>query len=399
MILVLNCGSSSIKFQLFDMKREKVRLKGSVEKIGEAAPEIIHQNDGPPVKRNVGAKDHDEALLHIREVLLDPSVGGVKDASEITAVGHRVVHGGEQFVHSQVIDAEVERIIEKNFSIAPLHNPPNLTGIRAAKVYFPDVPHVAVFDTSFHQTMPPRAFLYAIRYDLYEEDRIRRYGFHGTSHRYVTQRAAQILGIPQDQFTGITAHLGNGCSLAAVQNGNSVDTSMGMTPLEGIAMGTRSGDIDPAIIFHLAEHKGMTLKQINNLLQKESGLKGLSGLTNDLRDVDAAAAQGNQRAQLALDVYAYRIRKYIGAFLAVLHNPRAIVFTGGVGERGIAMRERILTGLDHLGIVFDPARNRSVAAIEAEISAPGSPIHVMVVPTNEELMIARDTLEVTSASH
>jgi len=332
-ILVLNCGSSSIKYQLFDMSREVATVKGLMEKIGEGQPVMNHEWSGGKEKRDIQAANHHEALQAIRAMLLDPTRGGVKDASEISAVGHRVVHGGEKFVESTLITEEVEQIIQDYFSLAPLHNPPNMMGIRAAKEYFPDVPHVAVFDTSFHQTMPPKAYIYAMRYDLYEKDRIRRYGFHGTSHRYVAQRAAAMLGT--EHFTGITAHLGNGCSLAAIQDGKSVDTTMGLTPLEGVPMGTRSGDIDPAIIFHLAERRGMTLDQINRMLNRESGLKGVSGISNDLRDVEKAAEEGNQRAEIALEVYAYRVRKYIGSYLAILRNTQGIVFTGGVGENGV----------------------------------------------------------------
>lgn len=396
MILVFNCGSSSIKYQLFDMESERVVVKGLVERIGEAGPRMKHEWNGDSWESEVGAKDHAEAVMHVKECLLDPARGGVNDASEIKAVGHRVVHGGEKFVESMLITEEVEAIIQEYFTLAPLHNPPNYVGIQAAKKFFPDVPHVAVFDTSFHQTMPAKAYLYAMRWDIYEEHRIRRYGFHGTSHRYVAQRAAAILGIKQDEFTGITSHLGNGCSLAAVQNGKSVDTTMGLTPLEGVPMGTRSGDIDPAIIFHLAESLGMSLKDINKLLNKESGLKGVSGLTNDLREVEEAAAKGHERAELSVEVYAYRIRKYIGAYLAALVSPKYIVFTGGVGEHGKLMRARILKGLEHVGIVLDEKRNMEVSG-EGEITADGSPIRVLVVPTNEELMIARDTQEVAAA--
>jgi acetate kinase len=396
-VLVLNCGSSSAKYQLFDMSNGEVVLKGIVEKIGEAKPVMVHEWSGGRQEGEVVAKDHVEALHLIRDAVHDPARGGSADPAEIAAVGHRVVHGGEKFVHSSLIDDEIEGIIEDYFSLAPLHNPPNLLGIRAARKNLPDIPHVAVFDTSFHQTMPPKAYLYAIRYDMYDKHRIRRYGFHGTSHRYVAERAAEMLGVPHDGFTGITCHLGNGCSLAAVQNGKSVDTTMGLTPLEGVPMGTRSGDIDPAIIFHLAESLGMDLASINKLLQKESGLKGVSGLSNDLRDIEKAAAEGNERARLAAEVYGYRVRKYVGAYLAVLHQPRAIVFTGGVGQNGTLMRERIVGGLEHLGIKLDRGRNQSPVRNghgEFDIAASDSPIRVLVIPTNEELMIARDTVEV-----
>lgn len=370
-ILVINSGSSSLKYQLFDMADNRVLARATMERIGEAG----------------GAPDHAAALAEVVQQLRRNS--DMLDG--IAAVGHRVVHGGEKFVQAVLIDDDVEAAIESLIPLAPLHNPPNLTGIRAAKEYFPDVPHVAVFDTSFHQTMPAKAYLYAIRYDLYEKNRIRRYGFHGTSHRYVAQRAATILGMEHDEFTGITAHLGNGCSLAAVQNGHSVDTSMGLTPLEGVPMGTRSGDIDPAIIFHLAERLNLTVEDINRLLNRESGLKGVSGLTNDLREVEKAAEEGHERARLAVDVYGYRVRKYIGAYLSVLRNPQAVVFTGGVGENGIAMRHRILEELDHVGIVLDDKKNAGVRGKEGIVTADDSPVKVLVVPTNEELMIARDT--------
>lgn len=395
-VLVLNCGSSSAKYQLFDMATEGTVLKGIVEKIGEAQPVMIHEWPGGNERRHVSAHDHSEALHLIRDVVLDPTRGGCASAGEVAGVGHRVVHGGERFTASSLVTPEVEAGIEEFCSLAPLHNPPNLLGLRAARQFFADVPHVAVFDTSFHESMPPEAYLYAIRYDLYEKHRIRKYGFHGTSHRYVAGRAAGFLGIPHDAFTGITCHLGNGCSLAAVQGGKSVDTTMGLTPLEGVPMGTRSGDIDPAIIFHLAERLKMDLAAIEKLLQKESGLKGVSGISNDLRDVEKAAAEGNARARLAAEVYGYRVRKYIGAYLAVLRGTRAIVFTGGVGQNGVQMRERIAGGLDHLGIELDPARNaspRKNSHGECDIATATSPIRLLVIPTNEELMIARDTVE------
>jgi acetate kinase len=396
-VLVLNCGSSSIKYQLFDMSTEEVVIKGSVEKIGEAEPQLTHQWNGDKITLKIEAKNHAEAVHHLRDLLLDPSKGGVKDPAEILAVGHRVVHGGEKFTASAIVTEEIEGIIEEYYALAPLHNPPNLTGIRAAKQFFPDVPHVAVFDTSFHQTMPPKAFLYAIRYDLYEKEGIRRYGFHGTSHRFVAMRASEILNNNPDSFTGITCHLGNGCSLAAIQDGKSVDTSMGLTPLEGVPMGTRSGDIDPAIIFHLGDRLGMSNGEINNLLNKQSGIKGVSGVSNDLRDVGEAAEGGNKQAQVALEVYGYRVRKYIGAYLSVLSNPQGIVFTGGVGENDLAMRKRILEGMCHMGVKLDNKKNDKRQKGEYDITTDDSPIRVLVIPTNEELVIARDTVEVTKA--
>ncbi len=397
-VLVLNCGSSSVKYQLIDIEREATLCRGLVEKIGQPAPRIVHQWNGEPHELHPAIADHYGALMQVRDLIFNTALGGVGHAGDIAAVGHRVVHGGESCVASMVITDEVIGIIEENAILAPLHNPPNLVGIRAAREIFPDLPHVAVFDTAFHQTMPEEAFLYPIPYELYVEDHIRRYGFHGTSHRYVALRAAAMLGHAGAGFTGITCHLGNGCSLAAVREGRSVDTSMGLTPLEGVAMGTRSGDLDPAIIFHLVEQKGMTLAQVNALLNRRSGLLGLSGLSNDLREIHGAAAAGNRRARTAENVYAYRIKKYIGAYLAVLGGAEAIVMTGGVGENSASMRALILGGLGGLGIRLDAARNAECRGSECDIAAADSPTRILVIPTNEELMIARDTRDVLGAA-
>ena len=344
LILVLNCGSSSVKYTLFDMSQETEVADGSVERIGEAAPVLKHAWGEDKIQRNVAAADHTTALMQIRDVLLDPERGS---RVNVAAVGHRVVHGGEAFFESTLVTPQVEETIQEFFSLAPLHNPPNLAGIEAAERFFPDVPHVAVFDTAFHQTMPDKAYMYALPYELYSEQHIRKYGFHGTSHRFVSTRAAAMLGKPQG-MTGITCHLGNGCSLTAVLDGKSVDTSMGLTPLEGVVMGTRSGDIDPAIIFHLAENRGMTLNEINQMMQRRSGLLGISGVSNDLREIHQAGLEGNARAELAQAVYAYRVRKYIGSYLTALGRADAIVFTGGVGENGADMRRRIMEGLGGL---------------------------------------------------
>ncbi|MEW6754640.1 MAG: acetate kinase [Candidatus Latescibacterota bacterium] len=390
LILVLNCGSSSVKYTLFDVEHEREVAGGAVERIGEGSPRLTHQDGGRPVQRAVEAADHDQALMQIHDVLLGPDSGV---DGEVVGVGHRVVHGGEAFVESTLITPAVERTIEEYFALAPLHNPPNLAGIRAARRFYPQVPHVAVFDTAFHQSMPAHAYLYALPYELYREEHIRKYGFHGTSHRYVSMRAAQMLG-RAEAFTGITCHLGNGCSLAAVRRGRSVDTSMGLTPLEGVVMGTRSGDIDPAIIFHLSERLEMPLSEVNQLLQRRSGLLGLSGVSNDMREVEKAAATGDARAELALAVFAYRVRKYIGAYLAVLGRIQAVVLTGGIGANGADMRRRILEGLDHLGLVFDAELNRACRGQESDISAPHSPVRLLVIPTNEELLIARDTRDI-----
>lgn len=386
-ILVLNCGSSSVKYHLFDMDSECDVAVGMVERIGEAA-RASHRWQGGSMQAEVAAADHGAALQHIREVLHAHGGDGA------AAVGHRVVHGGERFVQSALITLQVEQGIEACAALAPLHNPPNLVGIRAARQFFPQVPHVAVFDTAFHQTMPERAFLYPLPYELYQEQRIRRYGFHGTSHRYVAGRAARLLGRQTDDFTGITCHLGNGCSLAAIEAGRSVDTSMGLTPLEGVMMGTRSGDIDPAIVFHLAGQGGLSLAQIDQLLNRHSGLLGISGVSNDLRQVQQAAAEGNRRAELALELYAYRVRKYIGAYLAALGRAEAVVFTGGIGEHSGQMRRRILEPLAGWGLVLDVERNADGLKGEREISPALSPVKLFVIPTNEELVIARDTREI-----
>ena len=397
-ILVINCGSSSIKYQLFDMADESLLARGLVEKIGEDSSALTHTAGEHVLSYEEPIPDHEQALDHIRKALLDPESGVIASPDEIDAIGHRVVHGGEGFVESTLITDEVIATIEDFCDLAPLHNPPNLVGIRSAAKAFPGKPHVAVFDTAFHQTMPEHAYVYAMPYELYREKRIRRYGFHGTSHRFVTARAAEMLGVPLGDFSAITCHLGNGCSMAAVANGQSVDTTMGLTPLEGLVMGTRSGDIDPAIIFFLARANGYSLDDIETMLNKQSGLLGLSGVSNDVREL-LEAAPTHERARLALDVFCYRIRKYIGAYLAALGGAHAVVFTGGIGENAIPMRRQILAGLDAIGIELDEAANADARGREADISTPASPVRILVVPTNEELMIARDTLAVAGALH
>lgn len=395
-VLVINSGSSSLKYILFEMteSQENVLAKGVVEKIGEKTSYLKHRADDTEIRREVQAKNHEQAFAAMISALMGEEKPVIKSTAEVEAVGHRVVHGGETFFESTLITDEVEKAVEVYSRLAPLHNPPNLVGIRAAKKFFPAVPHVAVFDTAFHQTMPPVAYMYAIPYEYYEKYRIRRYGFHGTSHRYVSLRAAQILGIPYEQFNCVTAHLGNGVSLTAIKGGKSIDTTMGITPLEGMVMGTRSGNIDPSIIPFLAEHAGMTLAQIDEMLNKKSGLLGISGLSNDVRDLWAAAAKGHQRAKLALDMFAYAVRRFLGARMAVLDRVDAIIFTAGIGERDPGMREMICTGLEHLGIELDTERNRRCIAQEMVISKPSSRVKLLVVPTNEELMIARDTVAV-----
>ena len=385
LLLVLNSGSSSLKFQLFDMPDTVVVLKGSVDRIGEGDAEV---SIGGVTKR-VEVADHTAALAQVEDAL--------KNAGHeaIEAIGHRVVHGGDLYGDAVVVDASVEADIESLAGLAPLHNPPNLEGIRAARRAFPDARHVAVFDSAFHQTLPPKAYLYAIPYHLYETHRIRRYGFHGTSHRYVSIRAAQLLG--KNTFTGITCHLGNGCSIAAIRDGKSVDVSMGLTPLEGVAMGTRSGDLDPSVVIHIQKRLGLSFDEVDNLLNRESGLLGLTGLSNDLREVEAAADRGDSRAVVALDLFAYRVRKYIGAYIAVLGPIEGVVFTGGIGENGWKMRDRIAEGLDGLGLILDADANRACVGREGKIGAEEATIEALVIPTDEERLIAEDTYELVSS--
>ncbi|MHC4715018.1 MAG: acetate kinase [Planctomycetota bacterium] len=394
LVLVINCGSSSIKYQLFDMSDESVMAKGLLEKIGEQDSALHHEAKSSKVTIEKAVPDHKDGLSLILDTLVDPSNSVIKDIGEISAVGHRVVHGGEKFVESCLITDETIKVIEEFSDLAPLHNPPNLVGIRAAMAALPGVPQIAVFDTAFHQTMPRQAYTYALPYRLYEERRVRRYGFHGTSHRYVAMRAARTLGKPLSETNVITCHLGNGCSITAVRDGKSVDTSMGLTPLEGVAMGTRSGDIDPAITFYLADNEGIDLDEINNIYNKQSGLLGLSGVSNDMREVKEAADGGNDRAKLALEVYAYKVRKYIGAYKAVLGRVDAVVFTGGVGENAAFMREMILKGLDSIGMALDTEANAGLRGKAGNISLAESPTRILVIPTNEERMIAEDTMTI-----
>ncbi|MBM4049280.1 MAG: acetate kinase [Planctomycetes bacterium] len=398
-VLVINCGSSSIKYQLYEMPGDQVLAKGNVEKIGEEASMLTHEARGQKTKRQERVPDHDKGMELVLACLTDKAIGVIGSVSEIGAVGHRVVHGGERFSGSVVITPEVVQVVEEYADLAPLHNPPNLTGIRAAMKRLPGTPQVAAFDTAFHQTIPRKAFLYALPYELYERYRIRRYGFHGTSHRYVARRAAQLLGMAKDEANLITAHLGNGCSITAVERGKSVDTSMGLTPLEGLVMGTRCGDIDPAIIFYLAERRGMAIEKINALLNKQSGLLGVSGLSNDMRNLrheDAAwDAKTRERARVARDIFAYRLKKYLGAYLAVLGRVHGIVFTGGIGENDPGIRWLACENLGGLGIQLDPVRNDAPAPAERLISADDSPVKVFVIPTNEEARIAFDTYELT----
>lgn len=391
-VLVINAGSSSIKYQLFDMPDRVVLARGAVAKIGEEHGELVHHYGESKHTATVDAGNHEQAMATILQTLVDPAIGVIRDGAEIEAVGHRVVHGGEEFTGSVLIDDRVIASLEKYADLAPLHNPPNLIGIRASQHTLPTAQQVACFDTAFHATIPEVAFLYALPYEIYEKFRVRRYGFHGTSHRYVARRAAALLGRDKYDLNAITCHLGNGCSIAAVRNGRSVETSMGLTPLEGVVMGTRSGDFDPAILFYLAD-KGYDLDTLNDMCNKKSGLLGISGKSNDMRNLETLAQQGERRAQLAIDIFCYRIKKYIGAYTAVLDTVDALIFTGGIGENAVSVRERVCTGLSQIGLEIDLKRNGSVVGVEGQISTAASRIAVWVIPTNEEAAIAADTYE------
>ena len=397
-ILVINSGSSSVKYELFDTNSEKVLAGGIVERIGQSESSLTHfrfndQEERCEKRETFSIPDHATGLKRVAELLQDGQYGVIGSPSEITAVGHRVVHGGEFFKAPTRIDDAVIAAIREHIPLAPLHNPANLKGIEVARNIFANAYQVAVFDTAFHQSIPPQAFLYALPMELYRKDRIRRYGFHGISHAFVSGQAARWLEKPLGEINMITAHLGNGCSMAAIQAGKCVDTSMGMTPLEGLVMGTRSGDIDPAIPFYLADHLGMSFKDINTLLNKESGLKGLCG-DNDLREIMKRTEAGDEQAKLALEISAYRIKKYIGAYCAVLGRCHCLVFTAGIGEHCALLRSMALSGLEKMGIELDSGRNASSRGGIREISREGSPIKVLVIPTNEELMIARATRSV-----
>ncbi len=393
-ILVLNCGSSSLKYQLIDMENEAVLCIGLVERIGIEGSILTQKKDGVEGKyvKEQPMKDHQDAIKLVLEGVLDPTYGGVKDMKEIDAVGHRVVHGGEKFASSVIITEEVEEAMRKCSELAPLHNPANLMGIDAIKAVLPGVPNVGVFDTAFHQTMPASSYLYGLPHRLYTEYGVRRYGFHGTSHKYVSQRAAAMLGKDIADLKIITCHLGNGASIAAVDGGKVVDTSMGLTPLEGLIMGTRCGDIDPAIIPFIMKKENLDADGVDKLMNKESGVYGMTGISSDFRDISTAAAEGNQKAIDALDAYHKRVKKYIGAYAAEMNGVDAIVFTAGLGENGIEDRLAIASNLEVLGVKMDAEAN-NVRGKETVISAADSKVKVLLIPTNEELMIARDTLE------
>lgn len=394
-ILVLNCGSSSVKFQLVDQHTQRCMAKGLVERIGLPSPRLVYRGggNGTPIKKELEIRDHAGAITVALRMLTDPEVGVMKDRSEVAGVGHRVVHGGERFSDSVLITAEVLDEIKACERFAPLHNPHNLRGILVCQELLPGVPQVAVFDTAFHQTMPPEAYLYAVPMELYRKLKIRKYGFHGTSHKYVAEQAAQILGRPLQDLRIITCHLGNGASMAAVLHGKSVDTSMGFTPLEGLVMGTRCGDMDPACVTHIIYEEKLSPTQVDELLNKKSGMLGLCETTSDMRDIERLAMEGSAKHRLALEIYCRRILKYVGAYAAVLGGVDALVFTAGVGENSPIVRRKVCERLGYLGVRLDHEKNER----SDPLISTGSPA-VLVIPTNEELAIARDTAAVIAAA-
>lgn len=391
-ILVINCGSSSLKYQLFNMENEEVMVKGLVERIGIEGSRLVQKNNGDEFVIEEAMENHTQAVSHVFDALIDNENGVIDSLEEIDAVGHRFVHGGEKMTKSALITDEVKDAIKEAAKFAPLHNPANLMGLKACEELLPNVPNVAVFDTAFHQTMPAKTYLYGIDYKYYEEDDIRKYGSHGTSHNYITNRAADLLGKSVEDTNIISAHLGNGSSITAVKEGKSFDTTMGLTPLEGLVMGTRSGDLDPAVVTYIEEKDGVAPEDMNNILNKESGVLGVSGVSSDFRDLEDAAKDGNERAQVALDMFTTRAKRYIAGYMAEIENTDAIVFTGGIGENSIEMREDILKGFEQFGVKIDEKANQ-VRGGEHVISTEDSKVKVMVVATNEELMIARDTQE------
>lgn len=391
-ILVINCGSSSLKYQLFNMENEEVMVKGLVERIGIEGSRLVQKNNGDEFVIEEAMENHTQAVAHVFDALIDSENGVIESLEEINAVGHRFVHGGEKMTESALITDEVKDAINEAAKFAPLHNPANLMGLKACEELLPNVPNVAVFDTAFHQTMPAKTYLYGIDYKYYEEDAIRKYGFHGTSHNYITGRAADLLGKSVEDTNIISAHLGNGSSITAVKEGKSFDTTMGLTPLEGLVMGTRSGDLDPAVVTYIQEKDGVSPEEMNNILNKQSGVLGVSGVSSDFRDLEDAAKDGNERAQVALDMFTTRAKRYIAGYMAEIEKVDAIVFTGGIGENSIEMREDILKGFEQFGIKIDEEANK-VRGGEHIISTEDSKVKVMVIATNEELMIARDTQE------
>ena len=390
-ILIVNAGSSSLKYQLINMDNEATIAQGMIERIGIEGGKLTQKANGEKRVIMSDMKDHLDAVAMMIQALTDKVYGVITSMDEVGAVGHRVVQGGELFTASAVINDEVIAAIEKNVQLAPLHNPANLMGIYACQKIMPNTPMVAVFDTAFHQTMPPKSYLYGVPMEYYERLRVRRYGFHGTSHRYVSQRAAEILGRPIEELRLVTCHLGNGSSMAAVQFGKSVDTSMGMTPLEGVIMGTRSGNVDPAVLQFIMNHENLDINQMLDILNKQSGFLGISSVSSDMRDVEEAAANGDRNSQIAIDMLYQGIKKYIAAYAAVMGGVDAVIFTAGIGENGWELREGVLENMEFLGIKFDKEKNK-VRGKEIEISTPDSKVKVLVVPTNEEIVIARDTL-------
>jgi len=399
-VLVLNCGSSSVKFQLIETSLKMIEedkdiklASGIVDKIGMTSSVIKYDAQGQDsIKKTATILEHKVAIEQVLALLTDREVGVIEDKKEIDAVGHRIVHGGEKFSESAIITSEVLKGIDDCIDYAPLHNPHNIRGYKVSKQLLPDIPHVAVFDTAFHQTIPPYAYIYGLPYTLYKKYGIRRYGFHGTSHRYVSWRVPKLLGVGQEDRKIITIHLGNGCSMAAVKYGESVDTSMGFTPLEGLIMGTRCGDIDPAIILTIMAKEELSLHEANTLMNKHSGLIGISGVSNDMREIIDEMEKGNEKAKLALDIFCYRIKKYIGSYAAAMGGVDDIVFTGGIGENAIIVREKSCEGLEFMGVEFDKEKNVELNGKEGTISKKNSKVSVWVIPTNEELKIARDTV-------
>ena len=393
-ILVINAGSSSLKYQLIDMTNEKVMAKGLVERIGIAGSNLVHKygvDCGSKKKYEQAIANHTEAMKLVLEVLVDKEVGVISDVHEINAVGHRVLHGGMAFTQSCIIDDACKAAIKKCIPLGPLHNPANLMGIEACEKVMPGTPNVAVFDTAFHQTMPPKAYLYGVPMEYYEKLHVRRYGFHGTSHRYVSKRVCEFLGMDRSKTRVITCHLGNGSSMCAVENGKCIDTSMGITPLEGVIMGTRSGSMDPAVVQYICNNEHISVDEMLTICNKKSGLLGISGLSSDMRDIDKAADEGNERANIARDMLVYGIRKYIGSYAAAMNGVDVIVFTAGIGENNCALRERVMQGFEYLGAKLDPAKNAGCRE-EAVISTDDSKVKICVIPTDEEIVIARDTL-------
>ncbi len=391
-ILVLNCGSSSIKYQLFDMGNREVIAKGGIEKLGMKGSVLKHsKNDGQKVVFEGEILDHKSGIEYILGVLTSVKHGCLKSLEQIDAVGHRMVHGGERFNKSAFLTDEILAEVTKCIDLAPLHNPPNLKGVQAMEELIPGIAQVGVFDTAFHQTMEEKAYMYGIPYVLYKKYGIRRYGFHGTSHRYVTKRACDMLGLDYSQQRIISCHLGNGASIAAVKNGRSVDTSMGFTPLEGLIMGTRCGDLDVGVVSYIMEKEDLGIRSLNTLVNKHSGVLGLTGISSDMREIEQAKEEGNERASMALDIYNYKVKKYIGSYMAAMNGVDILIMTGGIGENAWTTREGVCCELEWLGIEIDYEKNKKIRGVEGEISTPNSKVKVLVVPTDEELMIALDT--------